>query len=300
MSHAWMEIAVFVFCAGLTWWFLRSRRQDTREEPFEIPIFGTQDPDIDRRRFSTFERWFRRQVLLSRAPMSWSVVSLLLVCISASVTAAGFVATENLMVSAILGLGALVICVVTVAGVAHWNVKRFREQLPLALDIMAGSVKSGDSLRQAVCLLADTMQEPAKTEFVRCRNQLDMGLSLRATMLSLADRVNTMDTRLFAKTLAVHRETGGQLTSTLQRMAKVIRSRSEYERFMQTTTGMGRMSLLVVVGLAWLIFGYLVLLKPDYGRELWEKPLGQQMLLVAFVLELVGIAWALMLIRSKY
>lgn len=60
------------------------------------------------------------------------------------------------------------------------------------------------------------------------------------------------------------------------------------------------MSVIVVVSLGWLIFGYIVLMKPDYGSSLWEKPQSQQILLFAFVMELIGIVWAMGLMSAKY
>ena len=69
---------------------------------------------------------------------------------------------------------------------------------------------------------------------------------------------------------------------------------------MQATTGMGRVSAMIVIGLAWMILAYMMIMKPEYAQDLWEKPLGQQMLMVALVLEIVGIAWVFALMKSDY
>ena len=83
-------------------------------------------------------------------------------------------------------------------------------------------------------------------------------------------------------------------------MASVIRSRFEYERHMQATTGMGRISAMIVISLAWMILAYMMVMKPEYAADLWEKPLGQQMLMVALTLEIVGIVWVFTLMKSDY
>ena len=301
MNGAWIDVIGFTLFAGLAWLVL-SRRNRVAKKPVEklqIELFPTSEIPVEESGGS-FELWFRRQIEMARLPFPSSVVPLAMVCIAACFVALVFVLTEDIFAAVVVGISSMLVCMVALVGVAAWRVRKFRQQLPMALDIMVGAVKSGDSLPQSFRLLATTMQEPAKTEFTRCRNQLDMGLSLRETTQSLANRIGTVDTKMFAKMLSVHRDTGGHLTTTLQRLARVIRSRFEYERHLQSTTGMGRMSVIVVVSLAWLIFAYVAVMKPDYGRVLWEEPEGNKMLLTALVLEVIGVVWAFTLMRSNY
>ncbi len=301
MNNAWLDILSFTLFTGFAWFVLsRKKKVSTNpEEKLQIELFPTSEVPQEMK-YGSFELWFRRQIEMARLPVPSSVVPLMMVAIAMILLVLVFVLTEDVVAAVIVGVGTMLACFVALIGIAAWRVRKFRQQLPMALDIMVGAVKSGDSLAQSFRLLSTTMQEPAKTEFTRCRNQLDMGLSLRETTQSLASRIGTVDAKMFAKMLSVHRDTGGHLTTTLQRLARVIRSRFEYERHLQSTTGMGRMSVIVVVSLAWIIFGYVAVMKPDYGRVLWEDPTGHKMLLTAFVLEVIGVVWAMSLMRSKY
>lgn len=321
------DLAVFALFTGVTWLLLRRRatagptsikndstlpdpdwmdpeRPDSGwaagQSPFEVDMFITANTASRRPLFPSIEMWLRRHVLLARFPLSWSSYCIGVVAISGSIGALVFVATENApsaVGASLLTLGLLMVILLVVA---QRNVRQFRQQLPLAMDIMAGAIQSGDNIRQTIGLLSNTMQEPARTEFIRCRNQLGMGLSLRDTMQSLSERIRTIDVQLFATTLATHRDTGGHLAATLRRMGRVIHSRFDYERHLRTTTGMGRMSIIVVVALAWILMGYILAVKPDYGRDMLTDPLGQRMLMLALILEFIGIGWALFLVRSKY
>ncbi len=301
MNDAWIDLLVFTTCAGLVWIaFGRKRSKTQPRAALELEFLSTADPAVNGLPLEKFEHWFRRQVLLSQIPFAAKTVPLLMLAVSSMSGAIVLVLTDNPVLACLAALSTLLVCFAVLAGVAQWRIRQFRRQLPLAMDIMARAVRSGDSLRESVCLISETMQEPAKSEFVRLRNQLDMGLSLRSTMQSFASRIGSLDARLFATTLAVHRDTGGHLSSTLERMAGVLRSRFEYERHMQATTGMGRISVFIVVGLTWLIIAYMLIMRPEYARDLWEKPIGQQMLMLAGVLEVIGIAWAFGLMRSNY
>ena len=277
---------------------------ETSEEPerIEIGLLSTNQDGAtqDVGRIERFDRWFRHQIYLSKLPISENNATTSMLGVTVLLGATIFVFTDNIPAAVFASLSAGSIFLLTVVITAKYRLRQFRKQFPMALDIMARAVRSGESLQDAVGLLSKTMQEPAKTEFVRLRNQLDMGLSLRATMQSFATRITSLDARIFATTLAVHRDTGGQLGPTLQRMATVIRSRFEYERHMQATAGMGRVSVMVVVALAWLIAAYLMVFKPDYARSLWETTLGQQMLMAALVMEMIGVIWAVGLMKSDY
>ena len=305
MDEIWIDTLIFAICAVVVWFLLRrvmtensSQQSPLKAQPTELQFLPT--PELLGVEEKSFESWLQRQLLMARLPIPANLTPLLIVCASGLCAALTFVLVESVPASVVAGLTTLATCLLVLIGVAQWRIRTFRKQLPLALDIMAGAVASGESLKQSVGVLATTMQEPAKTEFVRCRNQLDMGLSLRATMQSLAQRVGSLDVKLFATTLAVHRETGGKLNMTLKRMSKVIRSRFDYEQHLQTTTGMGRLSVIVVVSLAWIIFAYFVIARPEYGRELWETAQGQRMLMTALLLEVIGIVWAFGLMRAKY
>lgn len=326
------DMAVFALCGGVAWLLLGRRynaaaatvaedstqsdshRTDSNwtvsESPdsdqtagqsqLEVDTFLTVNTASREPLFPSIEMWLRRHVLLARIPLSWSACCIGVVAVSGSLGAMVFVASENAPLSVASSLLTLGLLMVILLFVAQRNVRQFRQQLPLAMDIMAGAIQSGDNIRQTISLLSDTMQEPARTEFIRCRNQLKMGLSLRDTMQSLSERIRTIDVQLFATTLATHRDTGGHLAATLRRMGRVIHSRFDYERHLRTTTGMGRMSVIVVIALAWILMGYIVAVKPDYGRDMLTDPLGQRMLALALVLEFIGIGWSLFLVRVNY
>lgn len=246
-----------------------------------------------------FDHWFDRMIRLGGIPLSTSQVTLLIVCTAACASATMFVATEEIGPSVVLGCMWVAASILGIAVYYQRTIGKFESQLPMALDLMSRAVTAGESLDQAIGLVAGSLEEPAKTEFKRCENQLQMGLSMRSAMTSLVERVDTTNVRVMASILSVHRESGGNLSETLNRLAEVIRNRFDYERKLRTVTGAGRASVIVVAGLAWCIFGYLFLFRPEYGRALWENPSGRSMLLVAFVLEVIGMLWGAALLRKR-
>ena len=210
-----------------------------------------------------------------------------------------FVLSEQVAPAVTIGGLTVLVAVLGLAVSYRRMVAKFENQLPMALDLMARAVNAGESLDQAIALVATSMEEPVKSEFARVQNQLQMGLSMRAATATLVQRIDTTSVRMMASILSVHRESGGNLSETLHRLADVLRKRFDYERKLRAVTGAGRTSAFVVSGLAWVIFGYLFLFRPEYGRTLWEHPSGKPMLLGAFILEMIGMAWSWSLLRKR-
>lgn len=173
-----------------------------------------------------------------------------------------------------------------------------RETLPDVLDLMSRAVRAGESLDQAITLIGDETTGPLGQEFQLCSRQLEMGMSISAVMKSLMRRVRLPEVRILATTLMVHRQTGGNLALTLERMSGVIRDRLNYVRQMKASTGAGRISAFLIALAGPIMFLLMFTLQYDHLKIMFEQPLGQSLLAAAIVLELIGVVWVLNLLKT--
>ena len=211
-----------------------------------------------------------------------------------------FVATDNILLGAI---GLLFGTLLPLGFLFFYRAKRLKaigEQLPEVVDLLARAVRAGESINQAIQLVGEKAGGPLAVEFRRCAGQLEMGLSVAVAMRALSYRVRTLDMKILTNTLAVHQETGGELVATLDRLAFVLRDRMTYRRQLRATTAAGRFSALMVAAIGPLLFGYMFLFQPEYASKLMELPLGQALLGIAVVLEIVGLAWIMRLLKPEY
>lgn len=246
-----------------------------------------------------FDQWFLR--LVQEAGCEWSPVVAVLFLILFALVVGGtlFLGTNEPMVGLIgaamgMGVGLLLLMAVRAR-----RIRQVQEQLPAALDMLARAVRAGESLEQAIDLVGAKAPEPLATEFRRVGRQLTMGLSMTAAMRALVYRVRLIDVRIFTTTLAVHRRTGGNLASTLERLAGVIRERLAYRRQMRAATGAGRVSATMIAAAGPMLFAYLFFFQPDYVNGLLVDPIGRALLIVAVFLEVAGLAWVIRLLRSE-
>jgi tight adherence protein B len=172
-----------------------------------------------------------------------------------------------------------------------------RDQLPDCMELMARAVRAGESLDQAITLVGNSQLRPVATEFRYCASQMKMGLSLESAIRGMVARVPLIETRILAMTLIVQRRRGGSLPVTLERLARVFRDRLSFYRQFRAATALGRASAaLIGLGLdAFMVFG-----NSDYAQKLVTTDVGHIMLVIALVLQIVGITWALWLFRSRY
>ncbi len=175
---------------------------------------------------------------------------------------------------------------------------KVREELPNVLDLLARGVRAGESLDQAIALVASEGDGVLGREFKQCARQLEMGLAVPAVMKSLASRLRVIELRMLATTLSVHRQAGGNLGETLERMAGVVRDRLNARRQMRAATGAGRASAMMIATISPVAYVIMFLWQPEHFSVLYEEPLGITLLVAAFVLEIVGIFWVIALLRS--
>ncbi len=244
-----------------------------------------------------FDNWFFR--LLHESGLGWDATtgSLLIVLSGLVIGGALFLWEEQPLAA---GWGVLVGSLLPLGYFVRKRRQRrkcFQEQLPSALDMLARSVRAGQSLDQAFDLLGRHAPEPLAAEFRQAAQQLELGMSMPAVMRCFLYRVPLDDVRIFATTLAVHRETGGNVAEALERLAAVVRERLSYRRQLRVATGAGKISAILVGSVAPLVFLFFFIFRPEYLRSMLESPLGQSMFVLGIVLELVGLVWTARLLR---
>lgn len=176
---------------------------------------------------------------------------------------------------------------------------QFREQLPYVLDLLARAVRAGESLDQAIGLVGAETPGAIGLEFRQCARQIEMGMSLGAAMRGLSRRVRMLETKILAATLTVHRDAGGNVATTMERLAAVMRDRLNFQRQMRATTGAGRFSARLISAAGPLLFIAMFFWQREHLQPLLSDPLGQTLLAVAAILEIVGLVWVVQLLQNE-
>lgn len=168
------------------------------------------------------------------------------------------------------------------------RLKAFAVQLPDALEMLARSLRSGQSLVSGINLVASEMNPPLGKEFGRLFEEQNLGIPLEECLDSLCHRVPNLDLKFFATAVILQRQTGGDLAEILDKIGSLIRQRFQIWGQIQALTGEGRLSGVVLMALPVLLFAAEYKLNPDYITVLFTDPLGKKMLAVAVIMQVIG------------
>ncbi len=275
----------------------RNRDTALKRELRRLPKVRDADPTSLMERFDV---WFEQTLYMSGLNMTPLEGVLLTTLVTLTGGGAMFLATENELFTLLTAVVLVTLVFITLVIVARRRTAKFEQQFPMALDLLARAVRAGESFDQSLVLVGEASEEPVGAELKRCAKQLELGLSMQNCMLGMAQRVNLMDVRIFANAVAVHRESGGNLSVTLERLAEVVRDRQSYHRQLRSVTGAGRLSSMLITALGPILFVYLFVFQNEYGRRLVEDPMGKWMLVIAVICQLTEIVWVLRLLKSDF
>jgi tight adherence protein B len=174
-----------------------------------------------------------------------------------------------------------------------WNKRRvrlktFASQLPDGLELVARALRAGHSLGAGMHVVAEEMPAPISKEFGRCYEEQNLGIPLEEALRGITQRVPNLDLRFFVTSVAIQRQTGGDLAEILDKIGHVIRERYKILGQVKALTAEGRLSGLVLIALPFGLFLMMLHMKPDYISLLWTDPLGIKLSIFALVLQVLG------------
>ncbi|PHS11678.1 MAG: type II secretion system protein [Blastopirellula sp.] len=172
-------------------------------------------------------------------------------------------------------LAALVVTPLPILYVKFKRQQRFNlmlEQLPDSLELMSRTLRSGQTITQAILSVANEFRPPIATEFGYCYEQQNLGLSADVALRDLAHRTGLLEIRIFVLGLLIHRRSGGNLTELLDNLATIIRDRHRMRGKVKALTAEGRLQALVLILIPIFAFFGMCVAVPSYGVKLLDYP----------------------------
>jgi tight adherence protein B len=241
--------------------------------------------------------------LLAQADSPLTVAQLL--CASLGAAAAGFSLPLLLRMAAplsmVLGLLAGMAPTILVWSSRARRNAKLSEQLPDALEMMVRSLRAGHALPAAFRLVASEMPTPVSVEFGRAYEEQNLGLSAEQAVVNMTGRCPlNRDLKIFAVSVMVQKETGGNLAEILDNIAATIRERYRFYAKLRALTAEGRTSGLVLGALPPGMMLFLAVANRAYLVKLFDNPIGQLILLYAAVSWLLGGLWMMQMSNVDY
>lgn len=247
---------------------------------------GTRLLQAWRERFTRETGFHLRELFLFVDPARLYVLNLAL-------TLLGAIAAWMLTGSVLVGLAAGVVLALSPSLVLRWlrarRIAHIEQQLPDALQMLAGTARAGLSLPAAMRQVSAELTPPLQQELLLVQHEQRLGVSLDDALENLARRIPAQPVKLMVSAMRIANETGGGLAETLERTANTLRSQHAMELKIRALTAQGKLQAWVVGLLPVFLLWVLERMEPEAMSQLWTTSLGWGVLAAVIVMEFIGV-----------
>ncbi|HXO17960.1 MAG TPA: type II secretion system F family protein [Candidatus Dormibacteraeota bacterium] len=173
----------------------------------------------------------------------------------------------------------------------------FGSQLEPATRLMAGGLRVGLGLRQALAIVIDELPDPARYEFRRVIGQTNIGVSIFDAIDDLAARMPSHETMMLSRVFRVQSETGGDLARVLDQLADTIKDRRQVQRKTSSLTAEGRMSAWVLMAIPLGLGLFIFATQEQMADALAHTLIGHAVIAIVLGLEFLAYLWLKALLR---
>ncbi|WP_411290558.1 type II secretion system F family protein [Sphingorhabdus sp.] len=152
------------------------------------------------------------------------------------------------------------------------RIKKFTSSFPDAIELLVRGLKSGLPVGETLGVVAREVPGPVGEEFKMVTEKIKIGKSMEDSLQETADRLGTAEFQFFVITLAIQRETGGNLAETLANLADVLRKRAQMKLKIRAMSSESKASAYIVGSLPFFVFGMVWMVNQEYLAGFFYEP----------------------------
>ncbi len=140
----------------------------------------------------------------------------------------------------------------------------FNAKFPDAIELLVRGLRSGLPVTETLSVVSEEVPGPVGIEFKGIVERIKIGKTMEDSLQETADRLGIPEFNFFCITLAIQRETGGNLAETLSNLADVLRKRSQMKLKIKAMSSESKASAYIVGSLPFIVFGLIYWINPEY------------------------------------
>ena len=163
------------------------------------------------------------------------------------------------------------------AGIPHMVVgmaikkrtNNFNVKFPDAIELLVRGLRSGLPVTETLGVVAQEVPGPVGEEFKAIVERVKIGRTMEEALQETADRLGIPEFNFFCITLAIQRETGGNLAETLSNLSDVLRKRAQMKLKIRAMSSESKASAYIVGALPFIVFIMIWWINPEYIGGFW-------------------------------
>jgi tight adherence protein B len=179
------------------------------------------------------------------------------------------------------------------------RVKQFTATFAEAIDLIIRGLKSGLPVPESIRTVGEEFKGPVGSEFRLVADRIKLGESMDQALLEASKRINTAEFQFFVISLAVQRETGGNLAETLENLSDILRKRRQMHLKIKAMSSEAKASAIIIGSLPFIMFVMLRLVNGQYVMGLFNDPRGLMLVGIGFAFLIVGIAVMMKMVKFE-
>ena len=172
-------------------------------------------------------------------------------------------------------LMALLIGVVIGFGIPHMvvgyfikrRIAQFTAKFPDAIELLVRGLRSGLPISETIQVVGQEVEGPVGIEFRSITDKMKIGRTMDVALQETADRLGTPEFQFFVITIAIQRETGGNLAETLANLANVLRMRGQMKLKIKAMSSESKASAYIIGALPFIVFGMIWFINGSYMQK---------------------------------
>ena len=233
----------------------------------------------------------KMQLLLEQAGLRWTPARL--VHLSIMAFGAGFIIgwvalPIPMALDLLVGLAVAPLPFVYVFYQRKGRLKKFEAIFPETLEFISRSMRAGHAFSVSLEMIYREFAEPVSGEFRRTFEEHNLGLPIEVALQGLAKRVPSLDVHFFVSAVLLQKRTGGNLAEILDKLAYVIRERFKLRGRIRAVSAHGRMTATSLSCIPIAVAVLMFYTNPDYVKFFFTDDVGNIMLAVGVALQIFG------------
>ncbi|MDE2595602.1 MAG: type II secretion system F family protein [Sphingomonadales bacterium] len=204
---------------------------------------------------------------LHRTGKTWTVAQYLYTSVGIALFLTVLIFLKSKAVLLSLGIGSVIGFGLPHMVVGHFIKKRSNQfviKFPDAIELLVRGLRSGLPVTETLGVVAQEVAGPVGVEFKQVTERIRIGRTMEDALQETADRMNMPEFSFFCITLAIQRETGGNLAETLSNLADVLRKRAQMKLKIRAMSSESKASAYIVGALPFIVFGMIYWINPNY------------------------------------
>ncbi len=160
------------------------------------------------------------------------------------------------------------------------RIAKFNQYFPDGIELMVRGLRSGLPISETLGIVGKELPGPIGEEFTKITDTIRIGRTMDEALLEAYERIGIPEFNFFNVTLAIQRETGGNLAETLSNLADVLRKRAQMKLKIKAMSSEAKASAYIIGCLPFLMFIGISFVNPKYVEGFYTD---QRLMVAALV-----------------